>query len=142
MQFLLPVDRGPSTEVFRADSLTTTASAARYDRREGSPFEQYPRHDFFQQPHQAGGDWVFGPQRPIMPPVSVYLAASPSADRPSGDRPREQLDDEIEQLSAQLERAKALKAATLASQQQVAPSRRFMEPSTSYGSLHYKYVAP
>ena len=77
-----------------------------------------------------------------MPPVSVYLAASPSADRPSGDRPREPLDDEIEQLSVQLERAKALKAATLAPQQQVAPSRRFMEPSTSYGSLHNKYVGP
>ena len=141
MQSLLPVDRGPSTEVPRADFLTTTA-AARYDRREGSPFEPYPRRDFYQQPQQAGRDWAFGPQRPTMPPVSVYLAASPSIDRPSADRPREPLDDEIEQLSAQLERAKALKAATIAPQQQVAPSRRLMKPSTNYGSLHDKYVAP
>ena len=66
-----------------------------------------------------------------MLPVSVYLAASPSADRFSVDRPREPLDDEIEQLSAQLERAKAFKAASIAPQQQVAPSRRFLELSTS-----------
>ena len=72
-----------------------------------------------------------------MPPISVYLAGSPSA-----DRPRELLDDEIEQLSAQLKRAKALKAATTPSQQQAAPLRRLMEPSTSYGSLHDKYVPP
>ena len=77
-----------------------------------------------------------------MPTVSVYLAASPSADRPSGDRPREPLNHESEQLRAQLERAKALKAATIAPHQQVAPSRRFMGPSTSYGSHHDKYVAP
>ena len=61
-----------------------------------------------------------------MPPVSIYLAASPSADRPSGDRPRELVDNEIEQLSAQLERAKALKAIAIAPQQQAAPSRRFV----------------
>ena len=77
-----------------------------------------------------------------MPPVSVYYAVSPSADCPSGDRPREPLDNDIVQLSGQLERAKALKAATLAPQQQVAPSRRFMEPSISYGSLNDKYIAP
>ena len=77
-----------------------------------------------------------------MPPVSVYLAASPSADRPSGNRLHKPLDAEIEQLSAQLERAKALKAATIAPQQQVVPFRRFMEPSTSYGSLHDKCVSP
>ena len=74
--------------------------------------------------------------------VSFYLAASPSADRPSADRPREPLDDEIEQLSAQLERAKALKAATIAFQQQAALSRRFVEPPTSYGSLYDKYAVP
>ena len=76
-----------------------------------------------------------------MPLVSVYLAASPSADRPSGNRPLEPLNDEIEQLSRQLERVKALKTGTIAHQQQVAPSRSFMEPSTSYGLLHDKYVA-
>ena len=69
-----------------------------------------------------------------MPPVSVYYAASPSAK--SADCPREPLDDEIEQLSAQLERSKALKAATAAPKQQAAPSRRFGEPPTSYGSLY------
>ena len=143
VQSLLPVDRGPSTKVPRADFFTTTAPAARYDRRKGSSFEPYSRHDsYYQQTQQAGRDLAFCPQRPTMPPVSVYLAASHSADRPSGDRPREPLDDEIEQLSAQLERAKAVKATTIASQQQVAPFRRFMEPSTSYGSLHDKYVAP
>ena len=64
--------------------------------------------------------------------------ASPSADRPSIERPREPLDDEI----TQLERAKALKAATAAPQQQAAPSRRFVEPPTSYGSLYDKYAVP
>ena len=77
-----------------------------------------------------------------MPPVSVYLAASPSADRLWRERTREPFDDEIEQFSVQLERAKSLRAPTIAPQQQVAPSRRFMEPSTIYGSLHDKYVAP
>ena len=68
--------------------------------------------------------------------MSVYFAGSPSA-----DHPREPLDDAIEKLSAQLERVKALKAATTASQQQVAFSRCAMEPPTSYSSLHEKYVA-
>ena len=77
-----------------------------------------------------------------MHPVLVYLAANLSADRPSADRPREPLDDEIEQLSAQLERAKALKAATAAFQQQAAPSRRFVEPPASNESLYDKYAAP
>ena len=77
-----------------------------------------------------------------MPPVSVYLAASPSADRPSAECLRELLDDEIEQLSAQLERAKALKAATAAPQQKAAPSQRFVELPTSYGSLYDKHAAP
>ena len=63
-----------------------------------------------------------------LPPVSVYYAASSSADRPSAERPKESLDDEIEQLSAKLERAKPLKAATAAPQQQATPSRRFVEP--------------
>ena len=72
-----------------------------------------------------------------MPPVSVNFTASPSA-----ERPREPLDDEIEQLSAQLQRAKALKAATAAPQQQAVPSRRFVEPPTSYGSRYNKYAVP
>ena len=72
-----------------------------------------------------------------MAPVSVYLASYFSA-----DRPREPLDDDIEQLSAQLERAKALIAATIAPQQQVAPFRCLMEASTSNGSHYDKYVAP
>ena len=55
--------------------------------------------------------------------VSDYLAASPST-----DRPKEQLDDEIELQSAQLERAKALKAAAAAPLQQAAPIRRNAEP--------------
>ena len=142
VQSLLPVDHGPSTEAPQTDFFTTKAPAARHDCREGSPFERYSRRDSYQQPQQAGRDWAFGLQRPIMPTVSVYLAASPSADRPSADRPREPLDDEIEQLRSQLERAKALKASTIAPQQQVAPARRFIQPSTSYGSFHDKYVAP
>ena len=77
-----------------------------------------------------------------MPPVSVYLAASPSADRPSSGRPREPFDDVIEQLGAQLERAKALKVATAAPKQQAALSQRFVEPPPSYGSLYDKYVVP
>ena len=48
----------------------------------------------------------------------------------------------MEQLSAQLERAKALKAATAAPQQQAAFSRRFVEPPTSYGSLYEVYAVP
>ena len=56
VQSFLFVDRGPSTEVRRVDFLTTTASAARYDRRERSPFEPYHRRDFYQQPQQAGRD--------------------------------------------------------------------------------------
>ena len=60
--------------------------------------------------------------------MSVYFAASLLADRTSGDRPREPLDDEIEQLSVQLERDKPLKATTIAPQQQVGPSRCFMKP--------------
>ena len=74
--------------------------------------------------------------------VSVYLAASPSADRLSVELPREPLEEEIEQLNAQLERAKALKAATAAPQQLAAPSRRFVEPPTSYGSHYDKYAVP
>ena len=74
--------------------------------------------------------------------MSVYLAASLSADRPSAERPREPLDDEIERLSAQLEHAKALRAATAAPQQQAAPSGRFVEPPTSYGSLFDNYDVP
>ena len=35
-----------------------------------------------------------------LPPVSVYLAGSPSADLPSAERPRELLDDEIKQFRA------------------------------------------
>ena len=143
VQSLWPFDRGPSTEVPRSDFSSTTAVAARFDRRKGSSFEPYQRRDSYnQQPQQAGRDWAFGPQRPTMPPESVYLAASPSDDRPSADRFREPLDDEIEQLSAQLERAKALKAATAAPQQQAVFPRRFVEPPTSYGSLYDKYAAP
>ena len=78
----------------------------------------------------------------LCPSVSVYLAASFSADRPSADRPREPLDNEIEQLSEQFELAETLKAATIAPQQQLASSRRFVKPSTRYGSLHDKYVDP
>ena len=143
VQSLLPITRGPSTEVPRSDVSTTSAPAARFDGREGSSFELYQRRDSYNQPlQQAGRYWAFGSQLPIMPPVSVYLAASPSADRPSAEHPQEPLGEEIEQLSAQLERAKALKAATAASQQQAAPSRRFVEPPTSYGSLYDKYAVP
>ena len=77
-----------------------------------------------------------------MPPVSVYLAASLLADRPSAECPRELLDNEIEQLSAQLERVKALKAAIAAHQQQGVCSRRFVKPPTSYGLLYEKYAVP
>ena len=77
-----------------------------------------------------------------MPPVSVYLSATASADRHLADRPRELLDDEIEQLSEQLERAKVFKAATTEPQQQAAPSQRFVEPPPSYCSLYDRYAAP
>ena len=134
VQSLWPIDRGPSTEVFLSDFSTTSAFATRFDRREGSSFEPYQRRDSYHQPlQQAGRDWAFGSQRLTMAPVSIYIAASPSADRPSAERPREPLDDEIEQFSAQLERSKALKAGTAAPQQQADPSRRFVEPPTSYG---------
>ena len=143
VQSLCPIDRGPSTEVPRSDFFTTTASAVRLDRRESSSFEFYQRRDsYLQQLQQACHDWALGSQRPIMPSVSVYLAASLSADWPSAERPREPLDDEIEQLSAQLERAKALKPATAAPQQQAAFLQRFVKPPTSYGSLYDKYAVP
>ena len=134
MQSLWPIDRGRSTKVPRSDRSTTSAPAARLYRREGSSCEPYQRRDSYHQPfHQAGRDWALGSQRPIIPPVSVYLAASPSADRPLAERPREPFDDEIEQLIAQFERAKALKAATAAPQQQAALSRCFVKLPISYG---------
>lgn len=47
-----------------------------------------------------------------MPSVATYLATTPSR-----DLRRPQLDDTVEQFSAQLERAKAFKTVTVASQQ-------------------------
>ena len=71
VQSLWPIDRGPSTEVPRSDFSPTTASAARFDRRENSSFEPYQRRDScHQQLKQAGRDWAFGPQRP---PVSTIM---------------------------------------------------------------------
>ena len=154
MQSLLPVDPGPQTEapqyqlfprfgapqdhrLPRSKYYTTTVSAARLDRHERSPFEPYERGDLYpQQLRQAACDWELAPQRTTLPPVDDYLAASYST-----YRPREQFDDEIELLSAQLERAKALKAAAAAPLQQAVPTRRNAEPPTRYGSLHGQYGA-
>ena len=59
VQPFMPVDRGLSTQVPRSDFFTTTAPAARYDRRESSPFEPHSRRDSYQQQQQAGRDWAF-----------------------------------------------------------------------------------
>ena len=125
VQSLLPIDRGPPSgapqpfprfgspqdhRLPQSEYYTTTVSAARLDRHERSPFEPYKRGDSYQQQfQQASRDWELAPKRTTLPPVDDYLAASPST-----DLPREQLDDEIELPSAQLERAKALKAAAAA----------------------------
>ena len=95
LQSLLPVDRGPQTEapqyqpfprfgatqdhrLPRSEYYTTTASAARLDRHERSPFEPYERGDLYpQQLRQAARDWELAPQRTTLPPVDDYLAASP-----------------------------------------------------------------
>ena len=154
MQSFLLVDRGPQTEapqylpfprfgapqdhrLSRSKYYTTTVSAARLDRHERSPFEPYERGDLYsQQLRQAACNWELAPQRTTFPPVYDSLAASAST-----DRPREQLEDEIELLSARLERAKALKAAAAAPSQQAVPTRRNAEPPTRYGSLYRQYGA-
>ena len=119
VQSLLPVNRDPQTDapkyqlfsrfgapqdyrLPRSEYYTTTASAARFDRRERSPCEPYERRDSDQQQlQQDARDWESRPQKTTLFPVYNYLAASPTA-----DRPREQLDNEIALLSAQLEHAK------------------------------------
>ena len=59
----------------------------------------------------------------------------------SADRPREQLDDEIELMSALLNCAKALKTTAAAPMQQAAPTRRNIERLIRYGSIHGQYNA-
>ena len=96
------------------------------------PVEAFERRDSYQhQLQQDARDWESRRRRTTLPLVSDYLAESTQT-----DRPREQLDDEIELLSAQLKRAKSFKAATAAAQQQAAPARLNAEPPTRYGSLH------
>ena len=91
---------------------------------------------YLQQLQQDARDCESRPKRTTLPLVSDHLAASPST-----DRFREQLDDDSKLQSAQLERAKSLKATAAAPLQQAAPIRRNAEPSTQYGSLHGQYNA-
>ena len=148
MQSLWHVDYGPSTEIPQFDFSTKMYSAARCDRREGSSFEPYLHRDsYHQQLQQASGDRAFSIHRSTFIPVSVYLETSLSVNCPSADRLFKPFDDEIEQLSAQFERAssqrepaKAIKAATAAPLQKAILSWRIVTPPTSY-CLHYDKYA-
>ena len=139
-----PLDRRPSTGATSVHLVpwsvyySTTDFATRYEFCEDPCFElDYRRDRYYQQPHPSDRTEDFAPQLVSLTSVAKYLATSPSA-----DRSREPLDDENKQLSAQLERVKALKAASAYPQQQAGPPKRFTKLPSRYLSFQDKYAAP